>query len=474
MSILAAGPFLDWEAMTGQSKFVIDMVSVPIFSAVAGIITNWTGVLMLFAPVNFSGFYTPGLKSVYPFFPRKVQILPVFAPGGILGFQGFIPARAEKMAAICCDKAILKIGSIKDIFQELDPEGIADHVADIAKTDLRGLVDEVMEKEHPDLWHDLAPQMREVLYKRIDDELPAISRKAFVQIGDNIDQLIDIKLLVVGFLRKNPKILKEIIQGLGGPELKFMVWIGLLGFPMGIFLAAWLVFVHYTGEHAEHAHELDPGAVFISLPSWLNAIVHFLPPWLWVVGGAAVIGVIVNIIAIKMVFEPGEPQPRYKYLWKQAKFAKRQHEAAGDFGHALAYQVLTLGNIANELLNGPRGDKTQRLIQAVLAEEVSRILGPMKSMLRVAVGAREFDSILTGSGGAALDMAPKLMDDTEFNKVQSEKIDKFATQKLREMAPADFMEMLYAAIEQDAWLLYLHGGLLGVVVGAVHLLIFGA
>ena len=36
MTTLAAGPFLDWEELTGQSKFVVDIISVPIFSAIAG------------------------------------------------------------------------------------------------------------------------------------------------------------------------------------------------------------------------------------------------------------------------------------------------------------------------------------------------------------------------------------------------------------------------------------------------------
>lgn len=98
MSVLAAG-IIDWEHVTGQSKFVIDIVSIPIFSAIAGVLTNWTGVLMLFAPTRFTGFWVPGLKTIFPFLPRKLQILPIFAPGGILGFQGFVPARAEKMAA---------------------------------------------------------------------------------------------------------------------------------------------------------------------------------------------------------------------------------------------------------------------------------------------------------------------------------------------------------------------------------------
>lgn len=77
---LARTSFIDWEGLTGQSKFVIDMVSIPIFSAIAGLITNWTGVLMLFAPTQFTGFYAPGLKTLFPLLPRKVQILPIFAP----------------------------------------------------------------------------------------------------------------------------------------------------------------------------------------------------------------------------------------------------------------------------------------------------------------------------------------------------------------------------------------------------------
>ena len=83
MSTLSAGFFgmLDWEEMTGQSRFVVDIVSIPLFSAVAGVITNWTGVIMLFAPVRFTGFFVPGLKTLYGYLPRKIQILPTFAPG---------------------------------------------------------------------------------------------------------------------------------------------------------------------------------------------------------------------------------------------------------------------------------------------------------------------------------------------------------------------------------------------------------
>lgn len=442
---------VDWEDLTGQSKFVVDIVSIPIFSAIAGVITNWTGVLMLFAPLRFRGFHCPGVKTIFPFLPRKLQVLPIFAPGGILGFQGFIPARAEKMASICVDKGLAKIGSIRDFMKELDPAGIADHLTVIVGHDLRSTVDEVMIKENPELWRDLPQQFKEIVYQRIEHQLPHITHEVMDRIEENIDGLIDIKLMVVGKLRENPRILKDIIYELGEKELKFMVRLGWeLGLPFGLILALIL-------------QGVDKVPVISAIPHWIIVLL-----------GAALIGIVVNIFAIKMVFEPGEPQPRYKYLWKQAKFARRQNEAAGSFGHSLAYNVITLPNIANELLTGPRSDKTKAMIERVMLEELDTILGPVKALVRVAVGSREMDAIRASTTDTAVGYLPALVEDLEFNKRQAVKIDTFMTARLRELPPEEFMEMLYASVEQDAWLLYAHGGLLGIVVGLVHLIVFGA
>src|ERR1700738_2470095 len=105
-----ASSFIDWEELTGQSQFVVDLVSIAISSAIAGLITTGAGVLMLFAPVHSTGFHMRGLKTLFPLVPRKVQILPIFAPDGILGFQGFIPCRAEKMASLIVDKSLFRLG----------------------------------------------------------------------------------------------------------------------------------------------------------------------------------------------------------------------------------------------------------------------------------------------------------------------------------------------------------------------------
>src|SRR5690606_31096362 len=108
------------------------------------------------------------------------------------------------------------------------------------------------------------------------------------------------KGFVIRYLQDNPIILKDLTTTIAAPELRFMVRIGLLGAPFGLLLALYL-----------HVHPSIP-------------VLAWVPAWVVVLLVSAGIGVLVNLIAIKMVFEPGDPQPRYKYLWRQALLAKRQ------------------------------------------------------------------------------------------------------------------------------------------------------
>lgn len=451
IEVATASSLIDWEELTGQSQFVVDIVSIPIFSAIAGLITNWTGVLMLFAPVHFTGFHVRGLKSIFAFLPRKVQILPIFAPDGVLGFQGFIPCRAEKMASLIVDKSIARIGSIADFYQELEPDVLAEQLADAARPSVRRLATDVLENQHSVLWQLLPFPARSMVLSTVEERLPAISRRAFARIGEHIDDLLNVKLMTVNFLRRNPGILCDIFKGFGGPELKFMVRIGALGFLFGFPLALYL-----TAVRQYH-------------PPVLSAI----PAWLTVLSGAALIGVIVNILAIKVVFEPGTPQPRYRYLWKQGLLPKRQHEAVAQFARMLSTEVLTVTNFARELLFGTSADKTASYIEEVVSEEVSDILTPLAATVAQSLGLVNLDSLQQGATQQFINFAPEVFFSKEFNDDKAAKIEAFATTKFRELPPAEFGEMLYTAIEQDAWLLYVHGGLLGVVVGAIHLLLFG-
>ena len=63
--------------------------------------------------------------------------------------------------------------------------------------------------------------------------------------------------------------------------------------------------------------------------------------------------------------------------------------------------------------------------------------------------------------------------DEEFSRQQSEKIRKLVAQRTKELPPEDFVEMMRAAIKEDEWMLYLHGAVMGLGGGFLHLAIFG-
>jgi hypothetical protein len=91
----------------------------------------------------------------------------------------------------------------------------------------------------------------------------------------------------------------------------------------------------------------------------------------------------------------------------------------------------------------------------------------------VAVGAREYDSIRESVAQEAAGYTMMPFRDPDFSKHQSEKIREMFAARTRELPPKDFVEMLRAAIKEDEWMLYLHGAVMGLCGGILHLLLFG-
>jgi hypothetical protein len=143
------------------------------------------------------------------------------------------------------------------------------------------------------------------------------------------------------------------------------------------------------------------------------------------------------------------------------------------YAQMVADKVITLQNIGNELINGPSSDRTMQLLEDSLRPAVDRAVGPARAAVRLAIGSKEYESIRASVATEATGFAPIAFNDAEFSKRQSQKIYRFISNQMRQMGPDDFVEMLRSAIKQDEWLLFFHGGALGLFAGFLHLAIFG-
>jgi uncharacterized membrane protein YheB (UPF0754 family) len=360
-----------------------------------------------------------------------VQVLPLLRYTGQIGWQGIVPSRAAKMASLAVDKGLAKLGSIGDFYRELEPERIAEHLAASVDGQLDAMVDTIMRAEDPQLWTDLPPVLKDAVFTRVRQQLPGLVQTLTARIGDNIDQLIDAKLMVITQLRKRRDLLNEIFQGLGSKELRFIQNFGYyLGVPLGVVL---FVVLHYY-----------PAA------------------WVLPVGGA-VIGWTVNYVGLTMIFEPVFPKA---YIpWRQGLFIKRQHEVTDGYAELISRHVITLENVGHELLHGPRADRTRRLLTDTLRPAVDQAVGPARVAVQAALGPRQYERIRAALVREAAGMAPAAFSDRGFNRRQARRIHDFIARQMRQMGPDDFVQMLRSAIKQDEWLLFVHGGALGVAAG---------
>jgi uncharacterized membrane protein YheB (UPF0754 family) len=417
------------------STSTIALITVPFVTGIIGYTTNWSGVLMLFYPVHFRGLRVQWLRS--RLLPYKLRQVPGIMVGGI-GWQGIVPSRAAKMGSLAVDSGIAKLGTPREFFKQLEPDKIAEQIVVYTAPEIPSLVARVMEREDPQLWNNLPARVRDLVIQRVQQQMPAIVRSLTDEIAEYLDQLVDVKLMVIK--RFDPELANRVFLEMGRRELKFIQNFGFFfGFLLGIPVAALTHFVTFW---------------------WLLPIL------------GVVIGYITNWVALWMIFEPAEWR-RYGPLRWKGLFVRRQREVSGVYASVVAEDILTVAEFGNELLHGPQSDRTRSLIEASLRPAIDRAIGPLRPAVRVAVGTREYDAIRHAFATEPIEQLMVPLTDPEFSRAQSATMRNLIADRMREMAPADFAEMLRTATREDEWLLLLHGAVLGLAGGLIHLAIFG-
>ncbi len=424
--------------MSSWSNGTIALLTVPFITGGIGYVTNWTAVLMLFYPVQFRGVRWAWLNEIAGRLPYRVQQVPGVMVGGI-GWQGIIPSRAAKMGSIAVDVGIAKLGTTREFFEQLDPTRIAEQMVRSLRDETAPIIDRVMRREHPRLWAELPDTVKDLIRQRVDAQLPEIVGQLTAMIGEYIDQLVDIKLLVIR--RFDGELANRVFLDMGRRELTFIRNFGFaFGFLLGIPVA------------------------------WLT---HFVTDWWLLPLLGVIVGYATNWVALWMIYEPAEWR-RYGPVRWRGLFVRRQDEVADMYAQIVAEEILTVANFGQELLTGPQSDRMRALIEAAMAPAIDRATGLAQPAIRAALGRREYEALRRSFAHepVAAIMAP--LSDPEFSRSQSAHIRKLVSERLRQMPATEFAEMLRAATSEDEWLLLAHGAVLGLAGGLLHLLIFSA
>lgn len=386
----------------------------PFVAALIGYVTKRAAIEMMFRPVEFVG--------VKPF----------------LGWQGVLPANAVRMATTATTMLTTNLVDPKEIFARLDPEQVAKEIEEPLLDVVEDVTREVMETYQPRLWEVLPTTAQQLLLKRVQAEAPRAITKIMREIAANIEDVLDLQHMVVENLVRDKALLNRLIRDISKPEMQFIARSGIVfGFVLGcVQLLVWTV-------------TKSP----IVLPLFGLGIGWFTD-WL----------------ALKMIFLPREPKRFFGlYTW-QGVFQKRRDQVAADYGDMIAREIITVPNLLEAVLRGPKSDRLFTMITREVQKTIDAQASVVKPFVAIAVGTRRFQEMKQAAATQAARRVPETIRHAEDYAVNALDVRNTIVDRMRRLTPLEFEQLLRPAFRQDEWKLIAVGAVIGGLVGELQAL----
>lgn len=386
-------------------------ISMPFIAAAIGYLTKIAAIKMMFLPLEF--------KGIKPF----------------LGWQGIIPRKAAIMSSIACDTLTSRLIKPKEIFSRLDPERIAQELEKPMLPIVEQITHDVMSHYQPGLWESIPVQVKKLLVNRIQQDSPTMVKELMQQTKDNLDEVFDLKEMVITNLTRDKSLLNKIFYESGKKEFAFIQNSGIyFGFLIGLVqLATWLL---------THNPIIMP--IFGLFTGWFT-------DWL----------------ALKMIFMPQKPMGIGPFKW-QGLFFKRQKEVSAAYGALIAQEVLTPSNMIESILKGKLSDNLFNMIQKNIQRMVDEQAGLLKPVVVFAVGSTKYIEMKNTITEKMVLQLPTALKHIEKYAEDAMDIKNTLVTKMQELTPAEFEGVLRPAFKQDEWILITVGAVLGFLVGELQ------
>lgn len=394
----------------GRNWFIY--ASMPVVAAIIGYVTKIVAIEMMFKPLEFRG--------VPPY----------------LGWQGIVPRRAARMAGIACDTMTEKLISPAEIFARLDADRVAKEIEKPLLTNIEAITRQVATQFQPGLWESIPESVRRIVIGRVQRQAPFIVENMMATIKNDIDDVFDLKDMVVTNLVRDKALLNRIFREAGHKEFAFIRYSGIyFGAAIGVLQAiAWALLK--------------------------------LPIIMPIAGG--ITGWFTDWLALKMIFYPKRPT-RYLgvFVW-QGLFLKRRKEVAAAYGALIAKEIITPHNVIEAVLRGPMSDKLFAMVQKEVQHVLDSQAGLVKPLLVFAVGSTRYQEMKRVVSAQVMAALPETMAYMEDYAEDAMDIRNILVSKMQELSPEEFEGLLRPAFEQDEWILITVGALLGTVVGELQ------
>jgi len=153
----------------------------------------------------------------------------------------------------------------------------------------------------------------------------------------------------------------------------------------------------------------------------------------------------------------------------QGAFMKRQEEVSDVFASVVTEDLITLKSIMTEMMYGGKKEKTRRIVKRHINEIMETPL--VRTSLQLSLGPREYAKLKTDLIDRSIEITMVPVCDPAFNASRAQKIYQMFRDRIRELTPKEFQNLLRPAFQEDEWILIVLGGVTGFVAGLIHLFV---
>lgn len=397
---------------------------IPWIDGAVGYFTNVLALQMTFSPLEFIGI---------PLFRIPSQ------PWGIIGWQGIIPTKAEKMASISFDMITTKLLDIQVIFNQVDPVQFAEVMDDAILLLMDKVINEVAMETMPQTWGNIPQAVKDDIIVTADNESGKFLTEFMKDMQCHINDVVDIKEMCVNACVQNKHLIVKIFQECGDKEFNF---IRRSGFYFGTMFGV----IHMT--------------IYIFYDAnWVMPVAGFMVGW------------VTNYLALKVIFSPVQPR-QVCGLTLHGIFLRRQQEVSEIFARVICVEILHIKAIWNAIFHGSKSKNFKAMLRAHTLVFTDKLVVEIEPLAVAAMGSEKFLQMKEEIARKVTEKIPDAIDSSYEYTQKALDMENIIRVKMAELPPEQFEGVLHPAFEEDEIQLIILGGLLGAIVGALQLLIF--
>lgn len=387
-------------------------ISIPIAAALVGWFTKIVAVKMIFYPVEF--------KGIPPY----------------LGWQGQIPSHAAKMASIAIDSITTTVLKPEELFARIDPDELTWQLEGLLHDATEEIVDGIMVEYQPRLWAALPAAPRRAVIASVKHRAPAATRNMMTQLSTNLDQVFDLKHMVVSNLVHDKRVLNRMFQEAAGDAFKFLIRSGLyFGFCIGLVQV-----------------------IVFGITGW-----HFVLPLFGLITGG-----LTDYIALTMIFRPKQERRIAPGIRWQGLFHNRREQVTRDYAALLAKEIITPAAIFDSLLTGAMSDKFYAMIGDEIQKTIDEQTGVAKHLIILAVGSRKYTAMKESIAERVIERMPEASYQAQAYAADRLDIENTIVERMKMMDTDDYENLLRPAFKDDEWIIVALGATLGFLFGEIQ------